>query len=152
MQYAHVCMDMQLFAVASLIKWTNKEKWQNLIIHPGMMHTLMSFLGCIGTLMKGSGMETLLSSTFGCMTSILTGKSWPQALRAYRMLTGVLLAEFMESGQKTYDEIEEYIDSVRHHATGRLWVDCLIKPVMIANFFIHAEHKGDFLHCDYQIN
>ncbi len=90
-------------------------------------------------------METLLRSTFGCMTSILTGKSWPQALRAYRMLTGVLLAEFMESGQKTYDEIEEYIDSVRHHATGRLWVDCLIKPVMIANFFIHAENKGDFL-------
>ena len=96
-EYAHISMDMQLFMIACKIKWDDLQKWKQIVVHPGMMHTLMSFLGCIGFLMKGSGMETILATTFGSIKGILNGKSWPQALRAYRMLTAALIIIFDES-------------------------------------------------------
>ncbi len=65
MKYAHISMDMQLYAIASQIKWSDMEKWKEAILHQGIIHTLMSFFGCIGVLMKASGFETLLGSAFG---------------------------------------------------------------------------------------
>ena len=45
------------------------------MLHPGMMYTLMSFLGCIGTLMKASDVDVLLTAAFGGDAGIMTGKS-----------------------------------------------------------------------------
>ena len=64
-----------------------------------MMQTLMSFLGCIEFLMKGSGMEQLLAVAFGGMANILNGKSWTNALHAYRMLMAVLLQDLQDGPQ-----------------------------------------------------
>ena len=91
MKYAHITVDLQLCIVACLIQWSDPMRWKSVTIHPGMMHTLISFLGCIGFLMKGSGMEQLLAVAFGAIANILNGKSWTNALRAYRMLMAVLL-------------------------------------------------------------
>lgn len=95
-------------------------------------------------------METVLSSTFGCLTSILNGKAWPQALRAYRMITAALVHDYLKDGPKSYEEIEAHLEDYRKHPTGRLWVDCLIKPTLIALRFMRAEREGDLLlreHC-----
>ena len=145
MEYAHICMDMQLYMVACKIKWNDLEKWKHVVLHPGMMHTLMSFLGCIGTLMKGSGMETILSAAFGSLKSIINGKSWPQALRAYRMLTAALLNDFLTDGTKSSEEIDAYLETNQQCPTKKLWVDCLIKPTFIAHQFLRAEREGDVL-------
>ena len=64
----------------------------------------MSFLGCIGFLMKGSGMEQLLAVAFGGIANILNEKSWTNALRAYRMLMAVLL----QDGPETDAAITEF--------------------------------------------
>ena len=50
----------------------------------------MSFLGCIGTLTKASGVDVLLTAAFGRVADIITGKSWTNVLRAYRLTTTVL--------------------------------------------------------------
>lgn len=78
MKYAHLSMDMQLYIIACQAKWSDAVKWKHVVLHPGMMHTQMSFLGCKGILMKASGIEPVLSSTFGYLPSILSGKSWPR--------------------------------------------------------------------------
>ena len=65
------------------------------------MHTLMSFLGCIGTLMKASGVEVLMSSAFGGITSTVNRKAWTNALQAYRFIMTVLLQHFYSNGAKT---------------------------------------------------
>ncbi|CAL8282704.1 unnamed protein product [Boreogadus saida] len=119
-------------------------RWKSVTIHPGMMHTLMSFL--IGFLMKGSGMEQLLAVAFGGIANILNGKSWTNALGAYRML----MQDLLQDGPQTDAAITEYLDKAREHPTGRLWVDCLIRPTSIALNFLRAERQGDFLlqqHC-----
>ncbi|KAG1674268.1 hypothetical protein GQR58_015168 [Nymphon striatum] len=54
MQYTHLTVDLQLYQTACIIQWNDPLHWTSVILHPGMMHTLMSFLGCIGKLMKAS--------------------------------------------------------------------------------------------------
>ena len=81
-------------------------------------------LGCIGMLMKSSGVDMLLTAAFGGVAGIITGKSLTNALRAYRLITTVLLQDFFQSGAKTYQELSEYLEAVREHPVGRLWVDC----------------------------
>ena len=51
MQYAHPSLDIQLYHIACIVQWSDSYCWTSLVLHPGMMHTLMSFIGCIGTLM-----------------------------------------------------------------------------------------------------
>ena len=105
----------------------------------------MSFIGCIATLMKASGVDVLLTAAFGGVAGIITGKSWTNAMRAYRLITTVLLQDFFQSGAKTYQELIEYLEAVREHPVGRLWVDCLIKPTLLALQLLRAQRDGDFL-------
>ncbi|XP_066967397.1 uncharacterized protein [Macrobrachium rosenbergii] len=63
-KFIHLCADMQLYKVILQIKWSDPCQWKNLVVRPGGMHTLMSFIGCIGTLMNGSGLEDILEVAF----------------------------------------------------------------------------------------
>ena len=83
MQYAHLSVDLQLYQIPCLVQWSDPCRWTSLVLHPGMMPTLMSFIGCIGTLKKASGVDVLLTAAFGGVAGIITGKSWTNALRAY---------------------------------------------------------------------
>ena len=82
MQYAHLSVDIQLYHVACIVQWSDSYCRTSLVLHPAMMHTLMSFLGCIGTLMKASCVDMLLIVAFGGVADIITGK-WTNALPYY---------------------------------------------------------------------
>ena len=43
---------------------------------------------------------------FGCLTSVRNGKSWPQALRPYRMCTAAHLNDFLQDGPKSTNDFE----------------------------------------------
>ena len=60
----HLSADMQLYKIIMQVKWADPDCWKSLIVHPGGMHTLMSFVGCIGTLMNSSILEELLEAAF----------------------------------------------------------------------------------------
>ena len=146
----HITVDLQLYQTACLVQWNDPLRWTNVILHPGMMHTLLNFLGCVGTLMKASGVDVLISAAFAVITSIVNGKAWTNALRAYRLIMPVLLHNFYSNGAKTYEELIVYLETAREHPTGRLWVDCFVKPTLLSLMFLHGERNGDFLlqqHC-----
>ena len=124
MQYAHLSVDIQLYHIACIVQWIDPYCWTSLVLHPGMMHTLMSFLGCIGTPMKASCVDMLLIVAFGGVADIITSK-WTNALRACHLVTTFLLQDFFQSGTNTYHELREYKEAVREHPFERLWVDCL---------------------------
>ena len=140
----HLKLDMQLYIVACLIKWNDPIRWRSIILRPGMMHTLMSFIGTIGYTMKATGIDELVGSAFGGIPNILNGKAWPKSMRAFRMIVAALLDSFLE-GEKSHDDIIRYLDRARNHPTGKLWVDCFIIPTLIAHRFLRAEREGDWL-------
>ena len=109
-----------------------------------MIHALQSFLACIGFLIKASGLDVLIWAAFGGFTGIFDGKSWLNALRAYRTIVAALMSNILKDKPST-KTIMTYLESARSHPTESLWVDCLIKPTMIAHSFVRSWHEGDFL-------
>ena len=145
MQYTHITVDLQLYQTACLVQGNDPLRWTNVILHPDMMHTLMSFLGCVGTLMKASGVDILISAAFAGITSIVNEKAWTNALWAYRLIIAVLLHNVYTNGAKTYEELIVYLKTARGHPTGRLWVDCFLKPTLLSLMFLPGERNDGFL-------
>ena len=50
------------------------------MLRPGMMHTMMSFIGAIGHNMKCTGVEELIGAVYSGIGNILNGKAWPKAM------------------------------------------------------------------------
>ena len=141
MKTSNLSADMQLYIVATLIKWASHgNRFKSVILRPGGMHTLMSFNDCIGNLMKGNGPEVLVGAAFGGLTSIMNGKAWVKSIRAFRMVTAALLYDFLKDGPNTFKNISQYLDVAREHPTGRFCVDCLIRPTLIAQQFERGFH------------
>ena len=120
MKTSNLSADMQLYIVATLIKWASHgNRFKSVILRPGGMHTLMSFNGCIGNLMKASGLEVLVGAAFGGLTSIMTGKAWVKSMRAFHMVTAALLCDFLKDGPETLLETgRKFICSLYGVAAG----------------------------------
>ena len=69
--YTVFTADQQLYRVMINILWVHPEMFHNFILRLGSMHMLMSFVGCVGVLMAGSGLEQVLKSAFGPMCGSL---------------------------------------------------------------------------------
>ena len=81
-----VTFDQPLFWKA----WAIKQKLglTDFVIRLGSFHTLMSFLGTIGKLMEGSGIENILQLLYGesTVTQMLGGKAVSRVLRGHTMV------------------------------------------------------------------
>ena len=60
-QYVVFTTDQQLYMVAAHVMWENQVLFGNIYLRLGGMHLLMSYVGCIGSLMAGSGIVEVLS-------------------------------------------------------------------------------------------
>ena len=129
MTYIHLSPDTQLYIQAMQIKWSDPQRFRNLILRPGVMHIVQNVCGCIGHLMTGSGLATLIGAAFGGVNSIIgQGKPRVRAMRSFRMASSILLHSFLQTGFRTWEEICEYMEKARLYPTGRHWVDNLITP------------------------
>ena len=105
----------------------------------------MSFVGCIGNLMAGSGLEDILGSAFGGVPKMLTGKNFPNNVRALRMVVEEILRPIICTTSSCDELMEDLEARSARSKTVKLWVDNLIKPVLIMMIFVRAEREGDWL-------
>ena len=106
---------------------------------PGYDACSHEFPGLYRNTDDASGVDILIGAAFAGITSIVNGKAWANALRAYRLIIAVLLQNFYSSGAKTYAELCVYLETAREHPTGRLWMDCLIKPTQVCRSVWRAD-------------
>lgn len=97
-------VDQQLYRVAVDVLWAYPQKFKNIIPRLGGMHMLMSFIGTVGTLMANSGLEALMNAAFGGVQKMLTGKKFPQCVRALRMVVEELLRDVIPASE-SFDEL-----------------------------------------------
>ena len=138
--------DQQLYKIAVDIKWAYPEQFSDVTLRLGGMHMLMSFVGAIGSLMDGSGLCDVLCSTFAGVAKMLSGKKFPQNIRALRMVMEELLREIVNRADiKTIEDMLSYLDKVASKSkTSKLWVDCFVKAVFIIMLYVRAEQEGDW--------
>ena len=104
---------------------------------------LMSFIWRIGNLMKGTVQEELIKSAYKGTPNMLNGKSWPRAMRGLRMVVTALLERFLNE-QITVESLQAKLEETRQTQMGRLWIDCLIIPVWVAQLYIRAEREANW--------
>ena len=138
--------DQQLYQVAVNITWVDQSMFSMFVPRLGGMHMMMSFVGAVGTLMRGSGLEDILKSTFAGVPKLLSGKKFPQNVRALRIVTEELLRPILDNQElHSTKDLTKYLASKSQKSdTTKLWVDCLIKPVLIMMKFVQAEKEGDW--------
>ena len=138
--------DRQLYKVAADVKCAYPNDFSNVILRLGGMHMLMSFVGAIGSLMAGSGLSEILSSTFAGVSKMLTGKKFPQNVRAMRLVSEELLRNIINRGDvMSMEDLLAHLDAAaRKSKTSKLWVDWFIKPVFLMMLYIRTEWESDW--------
>ena len=119
----------------------------NMVAVLGGMHLLMDFVACIGTLTTDCGLKEVLSTTFGSVEKMLSGKKYPQNVRALRLLVEELLRPVLERETITsMEDLEKELEQRSSQSrTTKMWVDIVIRPVLIIMLYCRASHENDWL-------
>ena len=143
--YTLFTADQQLYRIIVHLTWWKSHEWKHCVLILGGMHTMMSVAGSIGVLMTNSGLAPILKSAFGGVEKMLSGKKFPQNMRALRLTVEELLREtFMSEGihdcECLMSILEEKANASR---TAKLWLDALVKPAFIMKF-VRAAREADW--------
>ena len=103
------------------------------------MHLLMSYCGCIGTLM--ADLWIVESLAFGGVLKMLIGKKFPQNVRAPWLLVEQLLRPLF--GKNSFPNMDDMLQEVNaisvESKTSQRWVDSRIKPIFAILKYIRTE-------------
>ena len=110
------------------------------------MHTLMSFVGCIGTLMTNTSLSDLLKAAFRGVDKMLQGKNFPQNTRTIRICAEEVLTETLQDDSVSdFRSLMKELDSIASKSrTARLWLDALIWPAFLIMRFVRAGREADW--------
>ena len=75
------------------------------------MHTLMSFVGAIGTLRGDTGIEPIINVAFARVSKMLIGKNYHQNIQALRMVVEELLRGPITTGEfQSYSQLMNVLE------------------------------------------
>ena len=125
--------DQQLYRDAVHVSWDQPERFKDMYLRLGGMHTLISFAGAVGSLMAESGLSDILSEVFGGVPKMLSGKKFPQNVRDIRMMAEeVVCGLFMDHHFENTEDLMKALDQIASESrTVKLWVEILVKPVLL---------------------
>ena len=94
--------------------------------------------------MADIGIVEILSAAFGGVLKMLSGKKFPQNVRALRMLVEELLRPlFGKNSFHNMDDMLNEVDAISVESqTSQRWVDSLIKPIFAIPMYIRTEREA----------
>ena len=94
MMYAHIIMDLGAAIKAYHVVWNDADYWNDIIIHLGDFHTMMTFFRIIGTVISGSGFEEIVYQSGLCTPSsintLLSGKHYSRCWYVHEIINDAL--------------------------------------------------------------
>jgi hypothetical protein len=95
--------------------------------------------------MANSGLEDILKSGFGGVQNMLSGNKFPQNVRALRLVMEELVLSKVLEENDTHDDLIISLEALGEQSkTTKLWLDCLIRPVLLMMLFVRAEREGEW--------
>ena len=86
----------------------------------------MSYVGAVGILMAGSGLEELMKAAFGGVTKMVTGKNFPQNTKALGIVVEQVLHQILCATPLMFDEhMQELKARASMSRTAKHWVETL---------------------------
>ena len=145
-EYAVFTNDQQLFKIAARVAWYKPDEGKDFFQIRGGMHTLMSFVGCIGILMANTGLSHMIKSAFGGFEEMVSGKKFPQNTRALRInVEEILRSILQDESVSDCDSMMVLLNSLaKKSRTTHLWLKALIWPVILIMRFIRASRETEW--------
>ena len=114
LQICSVTFDQRLYIKAAEIVAAEQDL-NKIIMGLGEFHLLMSYLGSIGQIMRGSGLQELWERVYakGSVVHMLTVHAFSCALRAHILTLAALICVLMET--------PGYMDSIDKYHLGNLY-------------------------------
>ena len=142
-----ITADAAIYKVIVDISFHQPDLLGSMVAVLGGMHLLMDFVACIGTLSTDCGLKEVLTTTFGSVEKMLSGKKYPQNVRALRLLVEELLRPVIEIDTITsMEDLEKELEQRSSQSrTTKMWVDIIIRPVLIIMLYCRASHENDWL-------
>ena len=87
----------------------------------------MDFVGCIGYLVAENGTKAILFTTFGSVDKVLSGKKYPQNVRALRLLTEEILRPVFDHNVDhlhSMDDLETVLQLAKWKETQKCGAIC----------------------------
>ena len=105
-----------------------EESGLGIVVRLGGFHTLMSYLGAIGKVMKGSGIEELFNEVYAENTiqHIISGKAISRALRAHLLAESALVSMLMETVIEDVDttNVTDFINALEDKSLDEIELFC----------------------------
>ena len=133
--------DQQLYRIAIIVLWNTPDLGRDFYLRLGGVHLLMSFIGSIGSLMAGSGLKEILEKKFDGVPKMLSGKKFPQCVRALRMVVEELSRPILKDGSinSTKELMKTLGEKSKLSKTTKLWVNVVIKSAFLCCRYLRAE-------------
>ena len=124
---------------------------KSLVLKLGGFHTEMSFVGCIGYLMSGSGLVSILETVYAAtaVTHMMTGKAIARAVRGHFLvdtaLTALIISNIYGIPTPTIDmamnniEPESNADSAQDREESVTYSDEITESVNLLDSFVNGE-------------
>lgn len=87
-KYEKFMKDQQLYSAVVIVLWEYQDHFRHFIPRLRGMRPL-NYVGAMGTLMANTGLNELAQAAFGSVSKIISGKYFPQNVRALRMVVEV---------------------------------------------------------------
>ena len=93
-EYTFVTFDHPVAKKAYHLVWQYPERYEKFVIHLGVFHTMLSYLGAIEKVVRCSGFEEIVFEAGLCATGpmekILNGKHYNRSIRVHTIMTEAL--------------------------------------------------------------
>ena len=143
-----ITCDQHIYNIVVDITFNQPELLKGIVVILVGMHFLMDFVGCVGTLMADSGLKDIMSTTFGSVDKMLQGKTYPQNIRALRLLTEEPLCPVFDKENArltSMADLEDVLDELAAQSrTTKMRVNNVIKPTFLMMRLCRASHEGDW--------
>ena len=95
--------------------------------------------------MADTGLSDIMSPVFDGMSKMLTGKKFPQNVRALRIVAEEALCGIIQDKPlHCSGDLMQILETEAYkNQTTKRWVDVLIKPILLNMMFVRAECEGD---------
>lgn len=100
-EYTVITCDLAIYEIILALRSKDPKSYEKVVPRLGGLHIAMNFLGAIGYLMKGSGLEELFSKANillpGSAKKAMTGKPFYRCVRAHQIVAEALCRMYFEA-------------------------------------------------------
>ena len=93
-EYTFVTFDLAVAKKAYDLVWQHPDTYKNVVIHLGVFHTMLSYLGALGKVMRESGFEEVVIEARLCATGslekVMIGKHYNRCLTVHTIMLEAL--------------------------------------------------------------